>query len=106
MALEPSAYWLPHNNKKGRSNTNVWQVKLEMKEYVLMKSFAATDPIDIDAIKQVKCNCYLDTHYGMGHKKVPSLCVTTIVQRKFCVPCLCSLRCKNVRAFFVASFFL
>ena len=60
MALEPSAYWLPHNNKKGRSNTNVWlssnniiflqgiyygkhvishlpselQVKLEMKEYV------------------------------------------------------------------------
>ena len=39
--------------------------------------------------------------YGMGHKKVPSLCVTTIVQRKFCVPC--SFRCKNVRAFFVAS---
>ena len=44
--------------------------------------------------------------YGMGHKKVPSLCVTTIVQRKFCVPCSCSFRCKNVRAFFVASFFL
>ena len=41
--------------------------------------------------------------YGMGHKKVPSLCVTTIVQRKFCVPCSCSFRCKNVRAFFVAS---
>ena len=87
MALEPSAYcWLPHNNKKGRSNnTNVWlrhsdvvflqgicyvdhvtshlpselQVKLETKEYVLMKSFAATDPID--AVKQVKCNCSLDT---------------------------------------------
>ena len=38
------------------------QLKLEMKEYVLMKSFAATDPIDSDAIKQVKCcNCSLDT---------------------------------------------
>ena len=46
-----------------------------------------------------------DLKYGMGHKKVPSLCVTTIVQRKFCVPCSCSFRCKNFRAFFVVSFF-
>ena len=85
MTLEPSVYcWLPHN-KKGRSNTNVWlhrsdvlllqgiyyaeynasplpselRVEFETREYVLMKSFAATDPID--GVKQVKCNCSVDT---------------------------------------------
>ena len=85
MSLEPSAYsWLPQN-KKGRNNTNVWlahnkilllqgrhyaqhltpppselkRVELGTKEYVLIKSFAGTNLIDL--VQQVKCNCSLDT---------------------------------------------